>query len=939
MKPFNLSGIKMIRCLTALLLTMLLSSNHLFSQTDWLSERMYRKPVVIAGTGNEIADYQIRVELTAANFDFVKAQSNGGDIRFTSFTHENDTTLLPYWIQSWNYPVSAVIWVRVPQIPSGGNRIHLYYGVTRGPGFGLTPKVTTSNGEATFLFFDDFESGTIDAAKWTAVSGPAVSVISDNNSMVAAITGPGLPDGHNRYLQSTGSFSDFILEMDVNMTADAIDNCTPEVGFRVSDNNNRYITMLRGAGLSGGGGPDGDLFMSRIEGGVQTTPPSFPAYDYTANHYYAYRISAGGTAISAWLDNTQVGSTWNDAGSGITTGGISIANFGGTVSSPVYFDNIRVRKHVANEPVVTLIYNEDKSWDAGTNNLNWNMPIYWDPYGVPAAGDNVTIPSGSQAYITGSPFPVNVFTECANLTVEPGSTLTVRPSGDLSVHGNLTINGTMQISSSDDKDGGSLIVDGTSTGIINFYRAFRTGAEYGDRHFFSSPLGGLTLSNFISNNSGKITHDGTAYQIWRYQETNDSWPLVTSGNLEAGTGYNLDLASDVGNNVILFRGTYTKMASVDVTSPYVAGYTARNNSYDYGLGNTNPIWTTGRSWVNYGGGGWNLLGNPFTSSMDAAVFISENAGKFDPWYEALYLYDGRTNQYKYAASTIPGWEDPVYELGGLFGGFVQACQGFWVLALHDEITFNFNSATMQKHALPGLVLLKSGGVAESWPGIKLSASSGGKERSTLVVYGENMTVGLDAGYDVGQLSGNPEVEIYTAMTVADNSVNFARQALPLSEAGELVVPVGVDTENGGEVTFSAVTVPHGDYRYWLEDRTAGSFTEISTKSYTVMLPPKTFGPGRFFIIASANTPAAIDKPVAEEPDLRIWLAFGQVIIKGEVSNQAICEMFVIQGSKLFSRRLDGGEQNTVDLPAGVKGVIMVRVTDGDRVVTRKIVVP
>lgn len=906
----------------------------LAAQPEWPGSWMYRKPVVITGTGSVITDYQIRVDLTAAGFDFVKAQSDGGDIRFTD---EDGITELPYWIEDWNSPVSATIWVRVPQIPEEGKSIYIHYGVPRGPGLGLTPAVTTSNGDATFLFFDDFESGTIDALKWSAISGPAVSVTDDNGNMVAAFTGPGLPDGHNSYLLSTGSFTDFILEMDVNMTVDANDNCTPEVGFRVTDNSNRYITMLRGAGLTGGGGPNGDLFVSRIEGGVVTNPSSYPAYDYTANQYYAYRISAGGTAISAWLDGIQMGTTWNDAGSGILSGGISLTNFGGTVSNPVYFDNVRVRSYAAEEPEVTLIYNEDKVWIGGTSSLSWNTASYWMPYGVPAAGDNVTIPSGGRPYITGSPFPVNVFTECANLTVGSSATLSIRPSGDLSVHGNLIVNGNMQISSADFADGGSLIVEGTSTGTINFYRAFRSGYTLGDRHFFSSPVGGQSFSTFISDNGAKIAQVGSVYQIWSYRETDDSWPLVTSGSLDAGKGYNLDLAGERTDSVMRFRGTYVKTASVPATSPYVSGYTARTNAFDYGLGNPNPIWTTGRSWENYGGGGWNLLGNPFTSSMDAAVFISENAGKFDPWYEALYLYDGRTNEYRYAASEIPGWEDPVYELGGLFGGFVQTGQGFWVLALHDNLTFNFNSSTMQKHALPGLVFLKSGGTVESWPGLKLKVLSSGNERSTLVVYGDNMTKGLDAGYDVGQLSGNPAVEIYTALTVPDNSTNFARQALPLSEIGSLVIPVGIDSENGGEVTFSAVTVPYGDYRYWLEDRTTGVYTDIISKSYTVTLPAKTYGTGRFFIIASANTPSGIETPEDQQPALRIWPSNGKVIISGEVSLGAMCELYSLNGTRILSKRLTDTGLNTVDLPSGLNGVFIVRVVEGKKSTSEKIV--
>lgn len=937
MKSINTSTLKLTKYLTAILLGVILSTDLLFSQPVWPTSWMYRKPVIITGTGTPLTDFQVKVELNASSFEFIKAQSNGGDIRFTD---DDGSTLLPYWIEEWASPVSATIWVRVPEIPADEKIIYLHYGVPRGPVYGgLTPAVSTGSGSATFLFFDDFETGAVDPARWTAVGAPSVSVIDYNGSRVASFTGPGAPDGHNRYLMSNSSFGDFIVEMRVNMTVDANDDCTPEVGFRVTDNDNRYITMLRGDGLVGGGGPDGDLMVARIEGGVQTVPASFAAYDYTASQFYDYRITAGGTAISAWLDDTQVGTTWNDAGSLITSGAISLTNYGGTVTHPVYFDNVRVRTYSDSEPVVTLIFNEDKAWIGGTTRLSWNLASYWVPYGVPASGDNVTIPSGARVDVTGSPFPVNVFTDCANLSLGSAATLTVRPSGDLTVHGNLTISGTFQVTSSSDEDGGSLIVEGSSTGTINIYRAFRSGERLGDRHFFSSPVGGLNISTFTTDNSAKIAQVGGVYQIWRYLETDGSWPLVTTGGFENGRGYNLDLAGERTDSVMRFRGTYIKTAAVTATSPYATGYTARVNAFDYGLGNTNPaIWTSGRSWVNYGGGGWNLLGNPFTSAMDAAVFVSENNGKFDPWYQALYLYDGENNTYRYAASTVPGWEEPFYEEGGLFGDMVQTGQGFFVLALYDGIVFNFNSATMQKHALPEMILLKSGGTDASWPGIKLIASSGGRERSTIVAYNDDMTTSLDTGYDVALLSANPDVEVYTTLMQKDNDVNFARQVLPLAGCENYVIPVGVDTEKGGEVTFSAFTIPLDGYKFWLEDRKAGIFTEISTKSYTVTLPSKTYGTGQFFIIASTNTPTGVEKPVTDETGLRIWTANGQVIISGEVSERAFCEIYDMQGKRIGERQLEDGELNTVALPSALHGVFIVRVVDGLKVNTRKVVI-
>ena len=80
--------------------------------------------------------------------------------------------------------------------------------------------------------------------------------------------------------------------------------------------------------------------------------------------------------------------------------------------------------------------------------------------------------------------------------------------------------------------------------------------------------------------------------------------------------------------------------------------------------------------------------------------------------------------------------------------------------------------------------------------------------------------------------------------------------------------MGIDSEKGGEVTFSAFTVPLENYKFWLEDRTAGTFTNLNTNTYTVTLPANTYGTGRFFIIASTNTPTGIEKPQADDTGVR-----------------------------------------------------------------------
>jgi hypothetical protein len=254
--------------------------------------------------------------------------------------------------------------------------------------------------------------------------------------------------------------------------------------------------------------------------------------------------------------------------------------------------------------------------------------------------------------------------------------------------------------------------------------------------------------------------------------------------------------------------------------------------------------------------------------------------------------------------------------------------------MNDNSEFLFTRA-MQEHST-GTDMLKSAGIADRWPGMQLKVKYGTDESITTIVYNEDMTTGLDPGYDIGLFNAGQDIELYTTLALKDNSVNFTRQALPISGADTIIIPVGIDSEKGGEVTFSADVELLGNCKFWLEDRTTGTFTDLNTNTYTVTLPGKIYGTGRFFIIASTNTPTAIEKPQAEDTDLRVWISNDKVIIKGGVSNKAVCDVYDLNGQKILEIKLGDNDLNTVTLPSGLHGVYLVRVVDGVKVTTRKV---
>jgi len=101
---------------------------------DWLSGWDNRKKLTINQTkiDENLTDLPVLVELTSANFDFSKANSDGFDIRFTS---SDGKTLLKYERERYDSANSlAEYWVNVPLVSStAATDFYIYYKIADTP--------------------------------------------------------------------------------------------------------------------------------------------------------------------------------------------------------------------------------------------------------------------------------------------------------------------------------------------------------------------------------------------------------------------------------------------------------------------------------------------------------------------------------------------------------------------------------------------------------------------------------------------------------------------------------------------------------------------------------------------------------------------------------------------------------------------------------------
>lgn len=175
--------------------------------TYWYNNSwLCRKSHNIIGSNGAGTNYQMRITIhksyggdSSSNVYLNNNIRNDfGDVRFTS---SDGTTLLDYWIETGSLysGISASFWVEVSENLDSDRIIYIYYNNS-----GAT---TTSNGNNTFILFDDFTGNTLDTSKWTKYNGTSPS-FSNSLMTISATADPGKiiatggPQDNNRSIVS-----------------------------------------------------------------------------------------------------------------------------------------------------------------------------------------------------------------------------------------------------------------------------------------------------------------------------------------------------------------------------------------------------------------------------------------------------------------------------------------------------------------------------------------------------------------------------------------------------------------------------------------------------------------------------------------------------------------------------------------------------------------
>ena len=559
-----------------------------------------------------------------------------------------------------------------------------------------------------------------------------------------------------------------------------------------------------------------------------------------------------------------------------------------------------------------------KNVSIGTNGTlelsgNINVSGNWDNDGDFTHNDHTVIFDGSSTQTIQG----DNTTTFHNLTINSGKIVDIDAGGKVTVSNTLSNSGTFTVKSSSSGTG-SMIVSGTSTDDIIFKR-YVDDITKGDPkwHYVSAPLAGQAIDgDYMTNNSIYSPNGGTNYNFYRWDELTNYWIIYGSTGSPATFG----------------DGTFVE----------ARGYSITRN----GAGELSFTGTVRTSNLNYAtthtvdkGDGFNLVGNPFTSSLMATEtasatlnFLTVNTARLDDSYEALYIWDeqsgysGNRNDYKVICNAgYSGFGSSSV----LSQHYISPGQAFMVkVASAGDLAFNTN---MQAHN--NATFYKNN--KEIWPSFELIVESDELFNSTAICFNENMTIGLDPSYDVGKLKGNPDIALYTKLIV-DNGVDFVIQALPYFEQ-DYSVKVGLDIANAGEYTFTAVTmeqIPEEVYVYF-EDKLTGKVTNLKeTNNYTCVISEAGSITNRFVFHFTLN-PFNTEEIKTNQSNIQIWSANKTINILNPENLKGQIRIINMYGQKLMETPLNGDDrqQITINIPTGN---YVVNIVDQEFTVSKKI---
>ncbi len=491
--------------------------------------------------------------------------------------------------------------------------------------------------------------------------------------------------------------------------------------------------------------------------------------------------------------------------------------------------------------------------------------------------NSINLSSSNQLIISGS-VTINVVD---HITISSGCTMTILSGSTVIIAGSITNNGSIIV-----QNGANLIQTGTGTASTGDYRISQSGSgNRNNYNFWSSPVNGASLPGVFSSANGCdfYYYNAANSEFRRLSAYSTCLPAVTadgSSTMTNGAGYIVAGGGSPSFNGTINTGTIT------------------NNTIS---------------------SGWNLVGNPYPSSISGSEFLEINTnttgtlyfwsddgtagGSYDETADyATWNAGGGTGASGGGASTIPN-------------GSIAVGQGFFVsVSSGSSITFN-NSMRGGSNSQ----FFKTNN--EIIPRLWVSAEQNGFASSQiLIAFSDSASEGEDWSYDSEKYAPNNKFTFGSILVGKSNP--FAIQSFSKSDMEtSREIPLFIRSEKSGVTVLQIDGVENWDSSLVIsvKDNVTGKIQNLAQGPFSTYLNANEKYDTRFTLqINNPNGPPASVNDI-DSSKLKLFYNDGSLTVANTIRMNSI-EIYSISGVRVNSRSLNESRYTQIslnELPTGI----------------------
>lgn len=586
-----------------------------------------------------------------------------------------------------------------------------------------------------------------------------------------------------------------------------------------------------------------------------------------------------------------------------------------------------LRKPVYNGPALTLRGISLASGSSATINANFTIDSLLSVSGTLNVNGAFTVNgdgfgSGSMAFAgTGGVSNFgdwNVNNISTSGLVVSSSTQVIRTSGSLTLGANAKLNlsgASFVIRSTATINGRISTIPATATlsGATNVTWQRYVAPTLIGWYFLGTPIQGQTLTNWGENfqiraplalpnvinstfdRTNIFTFDGEANPAnGTFANELNGWRIPTVGTVPVGRGFRVFLQAP------FLSGT---------SKTYDNTGTVTQGDFDF-----NPTFVA----AGFGGGGWNLVANPYPSTIDWDLPTGPTSWTKTSMLNSIYVWNTAFNQY---ASYIGGV--------GVNGGsryiasgqafFVRASGGSPSLVAREGVKTTINGTFLRTASIPNLLFAKI-------------LNQEGSSDQTAVVFRPEATDDFDPQWDAYKLRGNG-MHLSSMIGGREYSINSLAQ----SSMRSITLPLNIGAQPNGvtRLEFNGIESFDAGTQVILKDNYINQLVELTPDfvySFAVSNDVNSQGPNRFELIFYNSVVTDLGQLLSSNYDVKLYPnptekgRDATLLLRSKEAEKYFIQVVDLSGKEVYASEGTTSGLQSIKLPADVRsGVYLVKV--------------